>query len=429
MLDIDFSEKIAVHFKFCENEFNVNSFIFNCRQSAKEISQKLFANLLLKVQDAILTRFLGAPWSASSSTPTPWSCPRCGCNTDFKRRGSRPRALKTSIGQVRFVLLQITCSACGKTFSPFPELLGLGARHRLSRELEQKLCSFVKDASYSKTAKTANEMFNLKLSPHTVHRIVQRYGSEAEIIEDFSHISHLQTDSTKINASDNERGIDVHLAIKIGALEMRNGRPYRHKTLAVIQVAKTPSKVKRLLKKSHVDQLTVDGKSGLEKFIKDHHLPITVQRCLWHIPRTAAHMFYLDGLTTIQGRELAKPLASFLFNEKMTVAARLEKYDKIIAECEKAEFNKTLNFLEHAKPNLFTYKQFADDDIHGRTNSVIERQMREINRRMENGSKWTINGAQNLLTLKLIQEMNPESYDHSWKLPKNKKTYYQVILC
>ena len=429
MLDINFEEKISVYYKVSESDFNINSFISNCDKIGKEASRKLFANILLKAQDAILTRSLGAPWNPSMQESTPWACPRCSAAAGFKRRGSRPRTLKTSIGQVCFALLQVTCSECGKTFSPFPELLGFGSRRRLSRELDQKLCNLVKDAFYNKTARLANEAFGLNLSPHTVHRTVQNYGEKAEIVEDLSHISHLQIDSTKINATDKERGIDVHIALKIGHSEKRNGRVYRHKTLAVVQVSETPSKVKKLLKESHVDQMTVDGKTGMEKFVQDHHLPTTIQRCLWHIPRTTAHMIYLDGLTTVKGKELAKPLSSFLFNEKLTVKARLEKYDQFIASCEKAELDKTANFLKNARANLFTYKQFADDDIHGRTNSVIERQMREINRRMENGSRWSTKGAQNLLALKLIQEMNPNSYDHLWNLPKNNKITFQVILC
>jgi len=37
---------------------------------------------------------------------------------------------------------------------------------------------------------------------------------------------------------------------------------------------------------------------------------------------------------------------------------------------------------------------------------------------MENGSRWTEKGAQNLLSLKFIEELNPESYDYLWKLKK-----------
>ena len=55
--------------------------------------------------------------------------------------------------------------------------------------------------------------------------------------------------------------------------------------------------------------------------------------------------------------------------------------------------------------------------------------MREVNHRMENGSRWTEKGAQNLLNLKFIEELNPESYDYLWKLRKKPKSEFSVILC
>ena len=55
--------------------------------------------------------------------------------------------------------------------------------------------------------------------------------------------------------------------------------------------------------------------------------------------------------------------------------------------------------------------------------------MREINRRMENRSRWSKSGANNLLKPKFIEEMNPESYAFLWKLTKNKLYNFKVILC
>lgn len=426
---LEIKQSVKVHLKLSKNDLNVNTFINSCNEIGRNISRSLFVNLIKKAQETLLTQYLGVPWHKSTGLITPWECPRCAARTGFKRRGSRTRILKTSTGIVSFPLLQVTCDDCGKTFSPFPKLFGLEKWQRISQELEQKFCRIVKDISYGKTAKFVNEVFDLNLSPRTVHKTVQKYGTRAKIVENVSHISHLQVDSTKIKASNNERGIDVHLAISIGPTEQKNGRTVRKKTLVSAQVSESPTDVKRLLRKSHVDQLTVDGKSGLESFIIDEKIPTTIQRCLWHIPRTAAHMMYLDGYSIVSGREFVSPLKNMLFDESLSVNARLEKYNTFIEECRVAGCTKTANFLENAASNLFTYKQFADSDIHGRTNSVVERQMREINRRMENGSRWTPTGANNLLNLKLIDELNPVSYAYLWKLRKNKFYDFKVILC
>ena len=318
---------------------------------------------------------------------------------------------------------------CGKTFSPFPKLFGIEKRQRISRELEQKFCRIAKDLSYGKSANFFSQVFDLAISSRTIHSTVQKYGARARIMEDLSQIKHLQVDSTKINASANERGIDVHLAISIGQAQQKNKRTYRNKTLASVEVSKTPADAKRLLQESKIDQLTVDGKSGLESFVNDQDIPTIIQRCLWHIPRTTAHMMYLDGNKITAARKYVAPLKEFLFKESLSVATRLEKYNSFIEQCRNAGFEKTTSFLENAAKDLFAYKQFEDADIHGRTNSVVERQMREINRRMENGSRWSRNGANNLLKLKFIDEMNPVSYAYLWKLSKSKLTKMNVILC
>jgi hypothetical protein len=427
MLEIE--QSVKVHLKLSKNDLNVNSFINSCNEIGKNISRTFFVNFVKKAQETLLIKYLGEPWHESSGIITPWECPRCAARAGFTRRGNRTRILKTSIGIVTFPLLQVTCNDCCKTFSPFPKLFGLEKWQRISQELEQKFCRIVKDVSYGKTAKLVNEIFDLDISPRTVHSSVQKYGALAKIVEDLSHISHLQVDSTKINASNSERGIDVHLAISIGPAEQKNGRTFRKKTLVSVQVSETPAEVKQLLRKSQVDQLTVDGKSGLEKFILDEKIPTTIQRCLWHIPRTAAHMMYLDGYSIVFGREFVSPLKNLLFDESLSVKTRLERYNAFKEECRIAGCVKTANFLENAASDLYTYKQFADSDIHGRTNSVVERQMREINRRMENGTRWTPLGANNLLNLKLIDELNPDSFAYLWKLRKNKFYNFKVILC
>jgi len=427
MLDIE--QSVKIHLKLSKNDLNVNSFVNICNDVGKNVSQSLFVNLFKKAQEAVLDIYLGTPWNKSPGFVTPWECPKCAARAGFVRRGKRIRKLKTSIGRVSFPLRQVTCTDCGKTFSPFPELFGIEKRQRLSRELEQKFCRIAKDLSYGKTAKLVNEVFDLDISPRTVHSTVQKYGARAKIMEDLSQIKHLQADSTKINASAKERGIDVHLAICIGPSEQKNGRIVRQKMLASVQVSDKPTEIKKLLKRSQVDQLTVDGKSGLESFIGTENIPTTIQRCLWHIPRTAAHMMYHDGYKIAAGKEFVAPLKGFLFDETLSVNTRLEKYKTFIEQCRDAGCEKTANFLENATDNLYTYKQFDDTDVYGRTNSVAERQMREINRRMENGSHWSKTGANNLLKPKLIEEMNPGSYAFLWKLTKNKLKTFKVILC
>ena len=435
MLDVHMCQQVMVHINIPNSEMDVNSLVAYCKKVSKSFFQELFQAIIIEFQQRVLFLVLGERWHPSQPDPAPWQCPCCGSRYGFKRRGRRKRSLKTSHGTVHFAVLQVTCCDCGKTFSPFPKLLGIAYGHRLTREFEQLICRVVKDMSYGKTSQLFAQLADAPVSAHTAHRVVQRYGQCAEIIENKTAIDQLQYDSTKIKASANKRGIDVHLAIAIGKRTQRYQRAHCEKTLVNVQVSRSPSQLKKILKNTSITQLTVDGLSGLTGYISKKKLDVPVQRCLWHIPKTASHMLYLDGVDKEQRRELVRPLKNFLFDENRSVFERLMEYQNTINAFTDYQYEKTDKFLRKASPYLFTYKINKNknknkNNIYDRTISITERLMREMNRRFENGARWTPQGAENLLTVKLIEELNnPQSYDYLWKLKKQIKATFQVILC
>ena len=49
-----------------------------------------------------------------------------------------------------------------------------------------------------------------------------------------------------------------------------------------------------------------------------------------------------------------------------------------------------------------------------RTTSVIEREMREINRRTDVGARWSEPGVDRLLRLRHSKRINPDDFDRVW---------------
>ncbi len=41
--------------------------------------------------------------------------------------------------------------------------------------------------------------------------------------------------------------------------------------------------------------------------------------------------------------------------------------------------------------------------------------MREVNRRVDNGARWSVPGVAHLLRLRLAQRCNPDDYERLWK--------------
>ena len=296
------NQTIQLELNISTENVDVNDLIELNRKINKAITPKLFYQQFEEIQRSGLDKILGNRWSPQQSRAAPWECPRCRSKYGFSKRGKRERYLKTSIGKLKVPLLQITCHDCGKTFSPFSKIFGIPYRKRLSRELEQKIVKNVVELSYNKSSINIDDLLGIKVSKQTIHRVVQRYSSEAEILRTGEPIRQLQVDSTEVNAVNNERGVNVHIALSIGTRNIKGKRTYVSKELVEIEVNEQPKKIKKLLKKHQVELLIVDGHSGLELFIKEHNLNIDVQRCLWHLPRTLSHSLYLDGLPLYQRR-------------------------------------------------------------------------------------------------------------------------------
>jgi hypothetical protein len=62
-----------------------------------------------------------------------------------------------------------------------------------------------------------------------------------------------------------------------------------------------------------------------------------------------------------------------------------------------------------------------------RTTSVIEREMREINRRADVGARWSISGVDYLLRLRHSQRINPDDFDRVWHVVR-KPVFHTVPL-
>lgn len=422
------NQTIQLELNILTENVDVNDLIELNRKINRAITPKLFYQQFEEVQRSVLDKVLGDRWLPQQSREAPWECPRCGSKYGFRKRGKRERYLKTSIGKLKIPLLQVTCCDCGKTFSPFSRIFGIPYRKRLSRELEQKIVKNVIELSYNKSSININDLLDIKVSKQTIHRVVQRYGSEAEILRTGEPIKQLQVDSTKVNAIDNERGINAHIALSIGTRTKKGKRTYVSKELVEIEVNEQPNKIKKLLKKHPVELLIVDGHSGLESFIKEQNLNIDVQRCFWHLPRTLSHSLYLDGLPLYQRRFWAKSFLPIIYDD-IDIEQRIKKYDEFSITLNQNGYNHAYQYIINAKVESFTYFKLPIEKREDRTISIVERQMREIKRRFKNGSRWSKSGIENLIKLKLIYLFSKNSWSYLWKLKSNPIKNYSFILC
>lgn len=331
------------------------------------------------------------------------ACTGCGVvgsgRGAFLRRGSRARTIRTSSGGVRFRLLQLTCRECRKTWSPFAEHLGLRARQRIAEELTRRLVDWVTELSYAKTCRLAGEWLGDTSSPKTLHAHVQARGSEVTFTE-AAPLSVLVEDGTKVPAGPKPRGEDLVVAFQIqGRCEVL-GRPVVQKRVVGMGLGYGCWE-EALATAGEPDLVVTDGELSVRRLVAGYFPEARHQLCEWRVPYTMAHTLGLEGMAVEERTELAKALSGLLARRDPKALAFADRLDG---------YPKTQAFLRNAAPYILDPTPAQE-----RTTSVMEREMREVNRRADVGVRWSLRGIANLMRLRLAKRHNQDDYERLWR--------------
>jgi hypothetical protein len=170
--------RLHLQLKVAGERVGFNDVAVWARQAAGALGQELIRAAVWQMQ----VRHLESVRRGESEV----TCPRCGVVHSVHgvlRRGTRPRKVRTSSGVVCFALIQLTCRDCTATWSPYPALLGLEPRARVSEELVRHLFEGVVQLSYAKTVKLADGWLGSSISARSLHRGVQERASKLEFTE------------------------------------------------------------------------------------------------------------------------------------------------------------------------------------------------------------------------------------------------------
>lgn len=335
-------------------------------------------------------------------------CERCGvihCGPTLLRRGWRTRQLKTSTGVLQFALRQLTCRDCRRTWSPFGTLLGLAPRQRVAQELVRKLVECVTELPYGKTCALAAAWLGASLSPKTLHGYVQELGSHVRFTP-AAPSAVVQADGTKVPAGRSERGMEVRFSFQILGRAEENGRTAVQKWIAGWGVG--PGAWKDALPPGIATQVIVtDREKGLPTLLAKRFPKLRHQHCEWHLGHTMNHLLYLDGVKLAERKRVREALGKIVWGR--TIINRRERYAALCSEL--ACYPKAHAMLVAAAENVLFEVPSPE-----RTTSVIEREMREINRRSDVGVRWSERGIDNLLRLRAAKRINKNDFERVWQL-------------
>lgn len=378
----------------------VNDLAAWCFGARHEIGQQILGELLNQAQ--------AQHWARVLRGQAEIACKRCGVvhageDTALVRRGSRRRQLKTSSAQICFRLHQVTCLECGATWSPYPELLGLEPRQRVSEELVQKLTDLVTDLSYAKTARRGSAWLGASLSPRSLHRAVQIHGPKVEFTEGEA-FEVVAADSTCVPAGEVDRGETACVALQVCKRSRRRGRSRYTKRVVGFGLG-WGSWEEALATRAEPKLVVTDGEMGVHQVVEAYFPNARHQQCEWHIPHSINQSLMLDGMPVQQRRERQAELREIFSKRGAKARARYQEFvDRLV------QYPRTHTLLTNALPYLL----YPDPSI-VRSTSLAEREMREINRRTDVGVRWSVSGIANMLKLRLAKRLNPDDYARVWR--------------
>ena len=420
--------EILCKLNLTQSNITVNDVIKVVSHQLKNVATKIISQTINDIQDAILDKFLGTRWNEFDNKIVPWICPHCNERSSFVRRGHRSRKLKTSEGIIEFNLYQVTCKSCRKTFSPFPQLLGLKARARISTEFEEKIVELALNNSYSKTSEYINSFTKSTIS-HTASRdITLRVSDNINLNQESTEFDTILIDGTKVKSGLKERGSEIHLAISPVKKTVKNGRAYTEKRLVAFSIGDTDKGLKSQLSKYSCDNVIIDGDNSYLNLVKDVFQDATYRRCKWHIPRQISHLLYMNKVPVREREPFILGLVNILNTNDYYKA--LSGYFNYIQMFEKLKFYDIVTFLKNAMSGLFINEEDWTNKNKHTSNSLIEREMREINRRTDVGCRWTDKGVYKIIKLLEIKRHSKDNYDQYFK--QNRRTIIdllQVSLC
>ncbi len=379
-------------------EVSINDLVAGLPSLSRALARQIGTQLLDQMQTACLAEVLRGAAELI--------CTRCGVvhrgEGTLLRRGSRPRKLKTSSGLLPFRLHQVTCRDCGRTWSPFPQQLGLRERQRVSEELEHKLVECVTELSYAKTCALGSAWLGESVSPKTLHAAVQKRGAEVEFTP-APACAVVLGDGTKVPAGKNPRGCDVWFSFQLLGREKVHGRTRVSKRIA--GWAMGPSAWKEALPPGIATEVILtDRENGVPQFLERAHPEVRHGLCEWHLGRTLNQLLLMDKVKVRKRKRLVAQLSHILSGP---LEKREEAYTAFTAS------------LSHSRRAHGMLKSSAPQVLHDtappeRTTSVIEREMREVNRRADVGVRWSIPGIDHLLRLRHSKRINPDDFERVW---------------
>lgn len=313
------------------------------------------------------------------------------------------------MGELIFRIQQIECKNCGRVYRPLVEWLDLRARQVITEELLDKGIEVAIHTSYKTASRLTKSLTGECISARKIQKGVLSKSEEIrhrKANEPPKEYKVILEDSTKGNTGKTKRGENINVVYGItGRKQIADPETGEiRRQLLVGDILSVTVGNRRGEKIRHTtENVMTDGAEAVlkkDRYQKDD-LSVLFHRCNWHLSRMLGFSLYNDGLKT---KKLRTPFVSRLaliirhsFNNYKLY------YKELIAELREKEYFKSVKYLENAESEFYNTKEkpVMIDGIPLLANSPIERVMREIDRRVDNGARWSAKGLEAITRVRL----------------------------
>lgn len=410
-----------------ESGLKINGLIRGLKDAAPQIHATILSTLMKALEDRVIGQIL---------------------NRDpqrYRRNGhqSKPRRLKTSLGEVSYSLAQIRDLKTGRTLMPLVRALSLPAHDHYLEEALEPAVGLAIHVSFRRAVGEVERIQGPSISPSTVHSRLQEFAQTHDPLGDFrdTPFRFLLVDGTKVHLQ-GPRGKDLGQAEMRWALASL-GSGARFEPVGFWIDTSWPQIRKDLGQRLHYRKLKVlfsDGGPGIEENLL--HGGMEHQRCQWHGKREFPYVLYADGIKKTEQILFTEKLASLPamnLSKAQMEALRPEdrpRVEQIVKETERG-FQELLKALDPGKyPHARVYIQNLiqpvmtflswwlkkGETIPLNTNAIESAFSQVCNRIKKVGRRWSQKGLLNWLKVTFYKIFKPDLWNKVWdngkKAPK-----------
>lgn len=282
--------------------------------------------------------------------------------------------------------------------------MGLGIRQGISAGLERLGLERVYDTSYRRSVRALDSCAGVKMSASTLHRMVQRCAKRLELSADPA-AEVVLADGTKVRAGKRTELEELRMAVQVVARKEEGSRPRAQLRLLGLEVG-LGGWPRVMLPAPSTQVVVTDAELPVRAHVRDRYPGARHQQCEWHIGHTLNWSLRVDGVKVQERKARRAELGRILWGGA-PVEVRRQQFEAFIESLGQSPTSQTQ--LRQARSYILFEPASKE-----RTTSLIERQMREVDRRALVGARWSSDGLGNLLRLSFARTHNPDDYWRVW---------------